>query len=266
MKLGLKLALALVCSFACNAIAQKAPVIDVGVVVPTEVITGEMVSASMVTNPRDFAGIAGLEVVPAKLPGVSAGDAANPLHNYLVNGTPADQPFTFTVSPNVVLQVRSANPASQPQINVDIPVFFPGAITPRSFEGFRMGPMSLPGAMQLIHGPLSGDSSHTSVDVGGKAARIWCESPRALYFNVPAAAPVGPNVVTVNDHGRKTRLKTWNLALVMSADRLKLKRGESTAFHVLIKGVETIPREAWFGNGQVPASNRHRRRNLACWY
>ena len=38
----------------------------------------------------------------------------------------------------------------------------------------------------------------------------------------------------------------------MSADRLNLKKGESTAFHVLIKGVETIPQEAWFGSGDVP--------------
>ena len=48
------------------------------------------------------------------------------------------------------------------------------------------------------------------------------------------------------------RLRSWVLALQMSADKLKLMKGESTAFHVFIKSVETIPQEAWFGSGEVP--------------
>lgn len=260
MKLSAKLSQGTcICLFLlCAAAAQKAPTIDVGVLVPTEVVTGETLSASIVTNPRDFAGIAGLRVIPAQLPRVTGGDTANPLHDYLIDGIPgrspqpADQPFTFAATPNLMLQVKSARPGSGPQVNVSIPVSFPGGVTPRSFEGFRMPPISLPGAMQLIRGPFSGDRSTTSVEIGSNAARIWCESPRALYFNIPANTPIGANLVTINDRGHKTRLKTWALALAMSADRLKLKRGESTAFHVLIKGVETIPYEAWFGNGEVP--------------
>ena len=60
----------------------------------------------------------------------------------------------------------------------------------------------------------------------------------------------------LDHHDRRQRtsahLRSWVLALQMSADRLKLMKGESTAFHVFIKGVETIPQEAWFGSGEVP--------------
>lgn len=225
MKLSAKLSQGTcVCLFLlCAAAAQKAPTIDVGVIVPTEVVNAETVSASIVTNPRDFAGIAGLQVIPAQLPRVTGGDAANPLHDYLIDGIPghapqpADQPFSFTATPNLVLQVKSAHAASGPQVNVSIPISFRTGVTPRSFEGFRMPPISLPGGMQLIHGPFSGDSGDTSVEIGSNAARIWCESPRALYFNIPANTPLGANLVTINDRGtrrvsRRGRLR-WRCRL-----------------------------------------------------
>jgi hypothetical protein len=45
---------------AALAHAQKPPMVDVGVVLPQDVITGETVSGSIVVNPNDYANIPGL--------------------------------------------------------------------------------------------------------------------------------------------------------------------------------------------------------------
>src|SRR6476646_7791843 len=84
--------------------AQKPPMVDVGVVVPQDVITGEMVSGSIVVNPSDYANIPGLHVVKGQVSGVAGSTPANLLGNYSLQigstGTtlPADHPFSFTVT------------------------------------------------------------------------------------------------------------------------------------------------------------------------
>jgi hypothetical protein len=55
--------------------------VDVGVVLPQDVITGEKVSGSIVINPSDCANIPGLHVVKGQLPGVAGSTPANLLGN-----------------------------------------------------------------------------------------------------------------------------------------------------------------------------------------
>jgi len=83
--------------------AQKQPMVDVGVVLPQDVITGETVSGSMVVNPNDYAGISGLHVVKGQVPGVAGSTPANLLSNYSLQigggaAGQADRPFSFTVT------------------------------------------------------------------------------------------------------------------------------------------------------------------------
>ena len=113
-------------------------------------------------------------------------------------------------------------------------------------------PLNLAGALQRIHGPFSGDSNRTVISVNNLPAKLLIESPRGAYCFLPADLKPGLADWTIHDEQRSVRLRSWVLALQMSADKLKLMKGESTAFHVYIKGVETIPQEAWFGSGDVP--------------
>jgi hypothetical protein len=55
----------LCCFFHLQVAAQKASTLDVGIVMPTQVNSGETISASLVTNPGDYATIQGLRVVPS---------------------------------------------------------------------------------------------------------------------------------------------------------------------------------------------------------
>src|SRR5512140_922657 len=76
--------------------AQKPPKVDVGVVLPQDVITGETVSGSIIVNPSDYANIPGLHVVKGQVPGVAGSTPANLLGNYSLsigsaeNALPAD--------------------------------------------------------------------------------------------------------------------------------------------------------------------------------
>src|SRR5690349_15788279 len=107
-KLALLIAFLLVLSAIANA--QKPPMVDVGVVLPQDVITGETVSGSIVVNPSDYATIPGLHVVKGQVPGVAGSTPANLLSNYSLqigsaaSTGQADHPFSFTVTNE--LQVR----------------------------------------------------------------------------------------------------------------------------------------------------------------
>jgi hypothetical protein len=244
-------------TLSAGAGAQKPPVVDVGVVVPRDVISGETVSGSVVTNPNDFAKIAGLRVVKGQLPGVPGATPANLLSNFslrIANGAvlPADHPFLFTVTKDLNIRIFRTGGREDEGWSTRVPLLEGAPPAFPAFKSFSMPPMNLAGALQRIHGPFSGDSDRTMIQVNNVTVPVLAESPRGLFCLIPNTMPPGPANWTIRDLNRTVHIRTWVLALEMSADRLKLMKGESTAFHVFIRGVETIPREAWFGSGEVP--------------
>ncbi len=257
-KLALPFLFWLLLVFSAGASAQKGPLVDVGVIVPRDVITGETVSGSVVTNPNDYANIAGMRVAKGQLPGMPGATPANLLSNFslrMADGAvlPADRPFRFTVEKDLAIRVFRTGGREDEGWSTRIPLLTEGA--PPAFPltmVFSMPPLNLAGALQRIHGPFSGDSNRTIISVNGVPVRLLAESPRGVYCLIPSDLPPGPADWTIHDQERTARIRTWVLALQMSADRLKLMKGESTAFHVFIKGVDTIPQEAWFGSGEVP--------------
>jgi len=237
--------------------AQKPPMVDVGVVVPQDVITGEAVSGSIVVNPDGYANLPGLHVVKGQIPGVAGSTPANLLSNYSLQigsgaATPADHPFSFTVTNELPIRIFRTGGRADEGWSTTIPL---SPISGQSFPApktFSLPPLNLAGALQRIHGPFSGDCNRTVIRVNNLPAKLLAESPRGAYCFLPSDLKPGPADWTIHDEQRSVRLRSWVLALQMSADKLKLMKGESTAFHVYIKGVETIPQEAWFGSGAVP--------------
>src|SRR5258707_113416 len=107
-KLALLLAFSLILPALANA--QKPPMVDVGVVLPQDVITGETVSGSVVVNPSDYASIPGLHVVKGQVPGVAGSTPANLLSNYSLQigggaAGQADHPFSFTVTNELPVRI-----------------------------------------------------------------------------------------------------------------------------------------------------------------
>jgi len=110
---------------------------------------------------------------------------------------------------------------------------------------FETPPVALAGRMSVVRGSLSGDGTKTRVSIGGKPVRIIAENPRSVFFEVPEDASAGYTTVVVEDEGRRAEIRVAVLTLSMSADRLKMKRGESTKFHVTISGPESWDEAAW---------------------
>ncbi|HEV8184048.1 MAG TPA: hypothetical protein VGQ61_16830, partial [Candidatus Angelobacter sp.] len=237
--------------------AQKQPMVDVGVVLPQDVITGETVSGSIVVKPSDYETIPGLHVVKGQVPGVAGSTPANLLSNYSLQigggaAGQADHPFSFTVTNELPIRIFRTGGRAEDGWSATIPLTSGGKAGLPIPKNFSLPPLNLAGAIQRIHGPFSGDGNRTVIRVNNLPAKLLAESPRGAYCFLPADLPPGPMDWTIHDEQRSVRLRSWVLALQMSADKLKLMKGESTAFHVYIKGVETIPQEAWFGSGDVP--------------
>ncbi|HEX3094985.1 MAG TPA: hypothetical protein VHW72_20265, partial [Candidatus Angelobacter sp.] len=254
-----KLALLIVFLLVLPAIAnaQKQPMVDVGVVLPQDVITGETASGSIVVNPSDYATIPGLHVVKGQVPGVAGSTPANLLSNYSLQigggaASPADHPFSFTVTNELQVRIFKMGGRAEDGWSTTIPLSPKGGQSFPVPKNFSLPPLNLAGAIQHIHGPFSGDGNRTVIRVNNLPAKLLAESPRGAYCFLPADLPPGPADWTIHDEQRSVRLRSWVLALQMSADKLKLMKGESTSFHVYVKGVETIPQEAWFGSGDVP--------------
>jgi hypothetical protein len=254
-----KLALVIVFTAFCAALAhaQKPPMVDVGVVLPQDVISGETVSGSIIVNPSDYASIPGLHVVKGQVPGVAGSTPANLLSYYSlrigVSATtvPADHPFSFIVTDGLLITMFRTGGKADEGWSTTIPLSPAGGQSPAP-KNFSLPPLNLAGAIQRIHGPFSGDGNRTVIRVNNLPARLLAESPRGVYCFIPSNVSPGPADWTIHDEQRSVRLRSWVLALQMSADKLKLMKGESTAFHVYVKGVESVPREAWFGSGDVP--------------
>ena len=115
-------------------------------------------------------------------------------------------------------------------------------VAPNRFEA---PPVVLAGRTSVIRGSLSGDGTKTRLTLGGKPVRIVAENPRSVFFEVPSDTLPGYAKVTIEDGGRRAEIPIAVLTLSMSADQLKLKRGQSTKFHVTISGPESWTEETW---------------------
>ena len=154
---------------------------------------------------------------------------------------PADHPFSFIVTNELLITMFRTGGKAEEGWSTTIPLSPTSGQKLPAPKSFSLPPLNLAGALQRIHGPFSGDSNHTVIRVNNLPARLLVESPRGAYCFIPANVQPGAADWVIHDHERSVRLRSWLLALQMSADKLKLMKGESTAFHVVIKGVETIP-------------------------
>ncbi len=119
---------------------------------------------------------------------------------------------------------------------------FGTSVAPNRFE---TPPIAVAGRTSVVRGALSGDGTKTKVSIGGKPARIVAENPRSVFFEVPDDASAGYATIVVEDGGRRAEIRVAVLKIAMSADQLKLKRGQSTKFHATISGPESWDDAAW---------------------
>ena len=110
---------------------------------------------------------------------------------------------------------------------------------------FFAEPFLNPSQVQIIRGPFDTSWPGTSVDVGGRPGVILAETPQALFWLLPDDVPHGSISVTITDAGRGARFPVYVLGLGMSADQLRLLRGQSTQMQATVFGPDLMPADAW---------------------
>ena len=236
-------------SFAAVFLSTVSLAQSAGVLLPQNVGIGEQASGSIVLNPNDWQNVTGIRVIPFQLP-KSPSNAAPNLSDYLVEPNPgqsfpANGAFPFKVAQSLKLVVKSARASQAQPVTLDIPFSLAPITGPP--PGFTTSPIAMGGLMQTVRGPFDGDASNTSVLLNNSAAPIIAESQNSLFYLVPENTPTGSADVLIKDKDRKTSFRVAVLGLQMSADKLNLLKGESTAFHVLVKGADSLPPESWWG-------------------
>ena len=112
-------------------------------------------------------------------------------------------------------------------------------------SNFFAEPFLNPSQVQRILGPFDGLGAGTSVDAGGKPGLILAETPQSLFWLLPEDVPHGSVSLTITDAGRGARFPVYVLGLAMSAEHLKLLRGQSTRMEATVFGPELIPADSW---------------------
>lgn len=252
---------------ACGLLAatlhgQEAVVTLVGVVLPSDARPGEPVSGSMVKDPKRFAGIPGLQVVEMQVPLKRGDDGEASFEGVVVDlgdgrHQRAQDGLTVKIAEGASRIPIIVRIAERPQFVVerDITIKPEKAIQKQVTTGtprdYKTSPVCLDGGVQVIHGPLSGDSNVTTIEVSGHRAQIVAETPRAVYWQLPTSTLTGTQWVVLYDGARTAAFRAAVARLDMSADRAHLLTGESTPFHAVVRGPEGLPESAWRA-GVVP--------------
>ena len=233
---------ALACFNFGSAEAQGTQAALVGVVLPSEAAPGERVSGRLVKDPAAFEHLPGLQVSRVQLnrpPDPSFSDLT--IRTGEQAAGPGGAPFSLEVpptgSPRVFVQ------AGKGAAHEWAPVFKAPQALPS--PAFQAPPVCVAGGGQFLRGPFDGNAANTELQVDGKPAEIVAESPRGAFWLLPEGIGAGPARLEVCDNGRSAEFRVAVVALAMSAEKLKLQRGESTRFRVEVRGAETIPPEAW---------------------
>jgi len=128
------------------------------------------------------------------------------------------------------------------------PAVRPGA----GATSYSMPPVALAGRVNVIRGPLSGDGTKTTVRIGDRTLPIVAENSNSAFFRIPDDFAPGKFRVSLEDGGRRVEIPLTVLRMTMAADQLKLKKGQSTKFHVEIAGPESWDDAVWRSAG-VPS-------------
>ncbi len=90
-----------------------------------------------------------------------------------------------------------------------------------------------------IMGQYNGVSDDTFVRVGDEELQKLAESPRVIVVE-PPPQQTGEMEITVTEGNVTKTFKTRNISVLLHADDLHLKRGQTTNFTVTVKGLEEL--------------------------
>lgn len=145
--------------------------------------------------------------------------------------------ITWTVPDAKDLTVTLLNEKGKRVDSIRIPVHYrAGEVKPRDFQCPEIIQV---GYVFPIPGQYNGVSGDTIVRVGEEEVELWAESPRALIVE-PPPRQTGEMEISVEEGNVTKTFRTRNIAVLLHADALHLKRGQTTGFTVTVRGLEGL--------------------------
>lgn len=233
----------------------------VGIVVPGGIQAGDRVSATLVTNPRDYEGIPGLVVTSANVTLPHDRNGHPLLTNVVVRpaseaAQPASKAVTFTVPRGERVRFTLATAESASALGeLDVPVSDRSIATASRSSEFTTLPVMAGGVAAVIHGPFLGDASRTRVEINGVVARVLTESPRETFFE-PRSIHDGLNRVVVREGRRRASFGVFAPKLELVANKRTLGKDETTDFSVRISALNGMPDTDW--KASIPSKSAER--------
>jgi hypothetical protein len=231
----------------------------IGVVICTQMEPGDTASGTVVTNPQAYAGVPGLQVVQATVPLITNAQGGASLSGVVVDTgdnkkQPAQNPLLLHIAQNaqqIVMKFLTPN-SDTPVAQETMPIAPPPptettvpTLATAVPSDYTTPPVYTSGAVEVIHGPVSGNSQLTQVLMDDQPCNIVAETPRSIMLTPPQGTAAGLHKLTVKE-GTRT-LTTFHVGLVtllLSADDLHLVDGQSTEIHATIDA-KSIPDSAW---------------------
>ncbi len=158
---------------------------------------------------------------------------------------------TLEIPPAIATEIVDLvlkDPKGNEVTKVDVPVSPPTAYTPPAApqeSDYNLPKIGQAGRPIEMTGPFDGEIVNTGVTIGGKNAKVLAQSPRKTVVESPRDV-VGPTDIELTQGGVTVKEQYRNIALNLSADKLKLKRGEQTTLRVQIIGLQGLKEEIPF--------------------
>ncbi len=122
-------------------------------------------------------------------------------------------------------------------------------------ESYDMPPVTKPGAVEVIHGPESGNANDLHIAVDGKPAKILAATPRSVFWRVPSDLPAvaqGTEHTVVFSRSdaaggapERVAFPLYEVLTRIWEDRSKLFKGQSATIYITVSGPENLPASAW---------------------
>jgi hypothetical protein len=236
----------------------------IGIVLPADTRPGDTATATVVKDPQSYSGVPGLRVIQATVPLTTDAQGEVSLAGLVVNTgdgqpQPASQPLKMNVPANAAaLNVVLGEIGSDTPLDTETVPLTPAAPTPETAiwepskvaqipaTAYTTAPAEEGGAVQAIHGPVSGDSVSTQVLVDGRPSTIVAESPRAAYWELPTNTAPGAHKLTVVEDGNV--MSSFHVAVVdlrLNAKDLRLVKNQSTEFSATVDDGNAVAASAW---------------------
>jgi len=149
-----------------------------------------------------------------------------------------------TVSGQIVDLVLR-DPKGNEVTKTDLPVSPPSAYTPPAepeASDYNLPTIGQEGRPIEMTGPFDGELMNTDVKIGGKDASILTQSPRKTVVESPRDV-IGPTDIELTDGDVTLKGQYRSVALKLSADKLRLKKGEQTTLTVQVMGLQGLQEE-----------------------